>query len=264
MPRARIELKSQGELEAMALSGRIVCEVLDAVEAEVVPGVTTKDLDEIADEVLTSWGATSAFRGYPDETGANPFPGVLCTSINDEVVHGIPSKDRVLRDGDVVSVDFGCVHEGFYGDSARTIAVGVVAPEVARLLEVTKAALHAAIENCCVNNRLHQIGHAVEKTVQPHGYGIVRNFVGHGIGRNLHEEPQVPNYVPHGRKARSGLRLRTGLVLAIEPMVNLGGAETERCDDGWTIRTKDGSISAHFEHTVAITENGPSVLTLRS
>lgn len=263
MARSQILLKSKEEIAIMAQAGAIVCEVLDAVEAHVAPGVTTLQLDEIAHDVMRSRGASSAFLGYPSDSGGSPFPGVLCTSVNDAIVHGIPSADQVLACGDIVSVDFGCVFEGFYGDSARTLAVGEVSAEVAQLLEITQRALAEAISQCKVDRRLHEIGAAVERIVKPFGYGIVRDFVGHGIGRDLHEDPQVPNYVPHGYKPVSGPRLRPGMVLAIEPMLNLGTGRTKRTQDGWTITTADGSMSAHFEHTVAITENGPIVLTSR-
>ncbi|MFU8804342.1 MAG: type I methionyl aminopeptidase [Bradymonadaceae bacterium] len=264
MARQRIELKNADQLGLMARAGAIVCEVLDEVEARVAPGISTWELDEIARAVLGTHDATSAFEGYSHEHGGAAFPGVLCTSVNDAIVHGIPSKDVVLVEGDVITVDFGCVAQGFYGDSARTVAVGEVAPRIAHLLEVTKSALDEAIRRCRVDGRLFEIGDAVEKVVVPHGYGIVTEFVGHGIGRALHEEPQVPNFVPRGCKPRGGLRFRPGLVMAIEPMVNLGTARTRRLEDGWTIVTADGLPSAHFEHTVAITEDGPIVLTSRS
>ncbi len=263
MSRTRIILKTAEEIAIMAKAGAIVCEVLDTVESHVAPGVSTQQLDEIAREVMERHGATSAFFGYPSDSGGVPFPGVLCTSVNDAIVHGIPSAEQVLRSGDIVSIDFGCVFEEFYGDSARTVAVGEVSDEVAQLLEITQKALYEAIAQCKVDRRLHEIGAAVERIVKPFGYGNVREFVGHGIGRDLHEDPQVPNYVPHGFKPVSGPRLRPGMVLAIEPMLNLGTARTKRGNDGWTITTADGSMSAHFEHTVAITENGPIILTSR-
>ncbi|MBA2662498.1 MAG: type I methionyl aminopeptidase [Bradymonadaceae bacterium] len=264
MARTRIELKSSDEIAVMARAGAIVCEVLDTVESHAMAGISTFALDEIARDVMSRHGATSAFLNYPHDRGGIPFPGVLCTSVNEAIVHGIPSREQVLVTGDVVTIDFGCVFEGFYGDSARTIAVGEVSPEVQHLLEITRQALDEAIAQCGVDRHLHEIGAAVERIVRPHGYGIVAEFVGHGIGRSLHEDPQVPNYVPKGYKACSGLRLEPGLVMAIEPMVNLGTARTKRHKDGWTIITADGLPSAHFEHTVAITEDGPIVLTSRT
>lgn len=263
MARSQIILKNAEEIAIMARAGAIVCEVLDTVESHVAPGVSTLELDQIAREVMERHGATSAFLGYPSDSGGVPFPGVLCTSVNDAIVHGIPSADQVLTSGDIVSIDFGCVFDGFYGDSARTVAVGEVSAEVSQLLEITRKALYEAIAQCRVDRRLHEIGAAVERIVKPYGYGIVREFVGHGIGRELHEDPQVPNYVPHGFKPVSGPRLRPGMVLAVEPMLNLGTARTKRARDGWTITTADGVMSAHFEHTVAITENGPIILTSR-
>lgn len=261
MPRGQAVFKSQGEIEAMKQAGAIVAEVLDTVARHVRPGVSTLELDQIAEELMNARGATSAFKGYPHDRGGAPFSGVLCTSINEAVVHGLPKATNLLTEGDVVSVDFGCKFDGFYGDSARTIAVGEVSQEVSILMDVTRRALEAAIAVCRPDRRMFEIGAAVERIVRPHGFGIVTDFVGHGIGRELHEDPQVPNYVPHGQKARGGMILRPGLVLAIEPMVNLGTHRTRRHEDGWTIVTGDGKTSVHFEHTVAITVDGPIVLT---
>lgn len=260
----RIELKSPDELGLMARCGAIVCEVLDAVEAKAAPGVSTWELDRLAREVLAGYDARSAFEGYPHERGGRPFPGVLCTSLNAAVVHGIPSRESVLQSGDVISIDFGCEHAGFYGDSARTIAVGEVSDEVLALLEVTRRALWAGIGACKAGSRLLEVSAAIEGVIRPSGLGLVTEFVGHGIGRQLHEDPAVPNCVFAGQNPAQSLVLEAGLVLAIEPMVNLGTGRTRRLGDGWTIVTADGLPSAHFEHTVAITEDGPIVLTSRS
>ncbi len=225
--------------------------VLDAVEAACKPGVTTWDLNEIADAKLKAMGATSAFLGY------HGYPAVLCTSVNEVVVHGIPRKDVVLKDGDIIGIDFGCFKDGFCGDSARTLAIGKVSDEAKKLMAATKESLDRAIEQCKPGNRLQDIGWAVQSHVEPLGYSVVRTFVGHGIGRAMHEDPPVPNYGSPGK----GLRLKPGLVLAIEPMVNAGTHEVEVLADGWTAVTKDRKLSAHFEHSVAITEEGPVVLS---
>jgi methionyl aminopeptidase len=218
----------------------------------VAPGVTTAELDGLARERARAAGAVPAFLGY------HGFPAALCISVNDEVVHGIPSEQRVLREGDVVGLDFGVVLDGWYGDSARTVPVGRVSPEAARLLEVTEGALAHAIEAARPGGRLGDLGAAVQAFVEPRGFSVVRDFVGHGIGRQLHEPPAIPNVGTAG----SGPVLRAGMVLAIEPMVNAGGHEVATLDDGWTAVTHDGSLSAHFEHTIAVTEEGPEILTL--
>lgn len=247
----KIYLKSKDEVEKLRAVNLIVSQVLDAVEAACKPGVTTWDLNEIADARLKALGATSAFLGY------HGYPAVLCTSVNEVVVHGIPRKDLVLKDGDIIGVDFGCFKDGFCGDSARTLAVGKVTDEAKKLLAATKESLDRAIEQCKVGNRLQDIGWAVQSHVEPLGYSVVRTFVGHGIGRAMHEDPPVPNYGSPGK----GLRLKPGLVLAIEPMVNAGSHEVEVLADGWTAVTKDRKLSAHFEHSIAITDDGPVVLS---
>jgi len=215
-----------------------------------VPGVTTKDLDRIAHDRIVGAGARPAFLGYRN------YPATLCISINEEVVHGIPGP-RKLREGDIVGLDLGCIVQGFYGDAARTVGVGRVDPAPAQLMKVTQEALRAGIEQCRLRNRLGDIGWAVQSHAESHGYSVVREFVGHGIGTSLHEEPQVPNYGPPGRRER----LVAGMALAIEPMVNIGRPEVKVLDDGWTAVTRDGSLSAHFELTVAVTEHGPWVLS---
>lgn len=246
-----VKLKTPSELERMHAAGQLLCRILDEVEAMVAPGISTADLDARAEEMILAAGARGAFKGY------HGFPAVLCTSVNEEVVHGIPSPSRVLAEGDVVSVDCGVILEGFFADSARTVAVGAVEPEVARLLAVTRESLEVAIDKCRPGNRLSSIGAAVQRHVEAEGFSVVREYSGHGIGRSLHEEPSVPNW---GRPGR-GLKLQPGLVLAIEPMVNAGGPGCETLSDRWTVVTRDRKVSAHFEHTVAITNKGPWVLT---
>ena len=247
----KIFLKTQDEVEKLHAVNRIVATVLDACEAACKPGATTWDLNQVADEKMKSLGATSAFLGY------HGYPAVLCTSVNEVVVHGIPRKDLVLKEGDIIGVDFGCFKDGFCGDSARTLAVGKVTPEAQKLMDATRISLDLAIEQCQPGNRLQDIGWAVQSHVEPLGYSVVRTFVGHGIGREMHEDPAVPNYGSPGK----GIRLKPGLVLAIEPMVNAGGHDVEVLADGWTAVTKDRKLSAHFEHSVAITESGPVVLS---
>ena len=246
-----IQIKSAAEIEKMRTSGIALRKVHDAVKAAVRVGATTMDLENAAVAVVNALGVKSAFKGYHD------YPAMLCTSINNEVIHGIPSTTRVLREGDVVSVDCGVVVEGYYSDCAVTHAVGQIAPNVAKLLRVTEASLYAGIDKAVPGGRLWDISHAVQAMCEAEGYGIVREFVGHGIGRSMHEDPQIPNFGDAGK----GPRLRAGMVLAIEPMINLGGAEVRVLEDGWTAITVDGSVSAHFEHTVAITKDGPIILT---
>jgi methionyl aminopeptidase len=246
-----IVCKSSSEIEKMRRSGRMVREVLDSVREAVAPGVTTMDLERVAERKIKELGAKPAFKGYYD------YPCVLCTSINDEIVHGIPSERRVLKTGDIVSIDTGVVLDGFYGDSAITVPVGELSPELQKLLDVTRESLYRGIEAARIGNTIGDVGAAVQKLVEANGFSVVREFVGHGIGTKLHEDPQVPNYGAPG----SGPRLRDGMVLAIEPMVNVGEPETRLLNDKWTAVTKDGSWSAHFEHCVAVTKNGPVILT---
>jgi len=243
-------LKSPDEIEIMRAACLIVAEVLGIVKDSVKPGATTLDLERIAEEETMKRDAKPAFKGY------RGYPFCLCTSINSEVVHGMPSK-RALKSGDILSIDFGVRYNGFYGDSAITVPVGGVSDDAARLIEVTKASLEAAIEKAVPGNRLTDISSAVQRLVESHGFSVVREFVGHGIGRELHEPPQVPNFGLPGR----GIRLKPGMVLAIEPMINMGGSAVRVLDDGWTAVTVDGSLSAHFEHTVAVTSDGPYVLS---
>ena len=251
-----IILKSQRELDKMREAGRIVAAVLDAVEAACVPGVTTFELNGIAKRELARAKARSAFLGYRPG-GAPPYPAVLCTSVNRVVVHGIPNKQECLREGDVIGIDFACFKDGYCADAARTVAVGVISEPARALLETTRACLERAIAASVPGARLGDIGAAIAGAGESGGYAVVRDFVGHGIGRAMHEAPSVPN---HGEPGR-GPRLRAGMVLAIEPILNAGGAEVVVLDDGWTVVTADASLSAHVEHSVAITEDGPRVLT---
>lgn len=241
----------------LRVANLIVAEVLDAVGALVAPGVSTWDLELQAREILKQHGAKSAFMGYAPGGGVPPFPAVLCTSKNEVIVHGIPSKDDVLAEGDILSVDFGCFKDGWCGDAARTFPVGRISDQASRLLAATEEGLAKAIEQMVVGNRLGDVSSAVQQHVEGLGFSVVRQFVGHGIGRAMHEPPQVPNY---GRAGR-GSRLNRGLVVAIEPMVNVGSHDVEIFDDGWTAVTRDRSLSAHFEHSVAVTDDGPVLLS---
>ena len=248
-----IVCRSAAELEKMRAAGRLVGEVLTALTPSVVPGVTTAELDEVAEKMITDAGAIPAFKGY------HGYPATICSSINEEVIHGIPSGQRVLREGDILSIDVGASLEGYFGDSAITVPVGQVSEEAARLLTVTEEALYKAIEVARPGGRVSDIGHAVQKHVEAYGFSVVREFVGHGIGQRMHEEPQIPNYGEPGH----GPRLAEGMVLAIEPMVNAGTAAVKVLADGWTAVTRDKSLSAHFEHTVAVTAGEPWILTAR-
>ena len=251
-----IKLKSRAEIERMRAASAVVAEVLATLRAQVRPGVTTAELDAVAEDLTRRRNARPAFKGY--EVAGRVFPATVCISINDEVVHGIPSKDRVLREGDIVGLDFGVSIDGYFGDAAMTVPVGQVSPEAERLMERTEAALKAGIEAVRAGAHVADISGAIQDVAEVAGYSLVREFVGHGIGQRLHEEPQVPNY----RTGSRGIRLKEGLVLAIEPMVNAGAAEVYVKADGWTAATRDGSLSAHFEHSVAVTSEGPYILTL--
>ena len=250
-----ILLKSPDEIERMRRSSGIVAEILAEVASRVRPGVTTGELDTLAEELTRKKGAKPAFKGYV--VGGRTFPASICISVNDEVVHGIPSRDRVLRDGDLVGLDFGVCCDGYFGDAARTVSVGRTSPEAQRLMDVTAASLAAGIEAIRPGAHIADISGAIQDVAEGAGFSLVREFVGHGIGRSLHEDPQVPNY----RTGTRGVKLSEGLVLAIEPMVNAGGPEVYVKDDGWTAATRDGRLSAHFEHSVAVTANGPYILS---
>jgi methionyl aminopeptidase len=255
--RSAPQLKTAAEIAKLRAVNLVVAEVLDEVGALVAPGVSTWELEERARGIIKRRNVTPAFLGYTPGDGTPPFPAVLCTSRNEVIVHGIPRKDDVLRDGDILSVDFGCFKDGWCGDSARTFPVGQIAPEAERLLATTQAGLEAAIGQARVGNRLGDVSAAVQAVVEAAGFSVVRKFVGHGIGRAMHEAPQVPNFGTAGR----GQRLYRGLVMAIEPMVNVGVADVEILDDGWTAVTKDRKLSAHFEHSLAVTDDGPVVLS---
>ena len=243
--------KSRTELEKMHRANVLVAQVLQALEEIIRPGVSTAEMDSLAEEMIRREGAAPAFKGY------HGFPASLCVSINSEVVHGIPSPKRVLREGDIVSLDVGTIVDGFCGDGAVTVPVGEISGEARELLDVTEKALQQGIARVRDGNRVSDIGHAVQQYVEAHGFSVVRDFVGHGIGAQMHEEPQVPNYGEPGR----GHRLLPGMVLAIEPMVNAGTHTVKVLEDQWTVVTMDGSYSAHFEHSVAVTENGPWILS---
>lgn len=248
-------IKRAAEIDQMRAAGAILADILEVLRAEIRPGVSTADLDAIATRMIADAGAISSFKGY----GSNPpFPAVICASINDEVVHGIPSPRRRLVDGDVVSIDIGCIVDGWHADCARTWTVGRVPREVSELVDATRRGMEAGIAAARPGNRLGDVGHAIESVAGEHGYGIVRPFVGHGIGRAMHEEPQVPNY---GRPG-TGMVIEPGMCFAIEPMFNLGGDDVYVEDDGWTVRTVDGAISAHFENTIVVTDAGPQLLTV--
>jgi len=248
-----IVCRSAAELERMRDAGRLVGEVLAELAGQVAPGVTTADLDAMAETRIARAGATAAFKGY------HGYPATICASINEEVIHGIPSGRRMLNEGDILSIDVGVSLNGYFGDSAITVPVGKVSEQAAALLRATEESLYKAIERARPGGRISDIGHAVQKHVEANGFSVVREFVGHGIGQRMHEEPQVPNYGEPGR----GPRLAEGMVLAIEPMVNAGKPAVKVLGDGWTAITKDGSLSAHFEHTVAVTADGPWILTAR-
>ena len=251
-----IVLKSRAEIERMRVASAIVAEVLAALREHAKPGVTTAELDTVASELTRKRGAKPAFKGY--EVQGRVFPATVCISINDEVVHGIPSARRELREGDIVGLDFGVSVDGYFGDAAVTVPIGRVTERAERLMTVTRSALEAGIDAVRPGKYIADIAGAIQDVAEGAGYSLVREFVGHGIGRKLHEDPQVPNY----RTGARGVRLQEGLVLAIEPMVNEGGPEIYVRDDGWTAATRDGRLSAHFEHSVAVTADGPYILTL--
>jgi methionyl aminopeptidase len=246
-----INIKTPTEIEIMRQNNRLVAQVLQRLRKAIKPGITTKELDQLAEHSIREAGATPAFKGY------RGYPASLCVSVNEEVVHGIPGPRR-LKEGEIVSLDFGVYLNEYYGDAAITCTVGKVSKEATRLLEVTKQALAKGIEQATQGNRLLDISHAIQSWVESHGFSVVRDFVGHGIGRELHEDPQVPNFGP----PHHGPRLRPGMVLAIEPMINIGTCEVKVLKDGWTVVTADRSLSAHFEHTIAISDGEPDILSL--
>lgn len=244
-------IKSQAEIRKIRAACRIVAEVLEGIRDLVKTGVSTGEVEAFADNRIRARGAVPAFKGY------RGYPSSICVSVNEQVVHGIPSKARIIKDGDIVSIDIGVLLDGFYGDAATTLKVGNVSAAAGRLVKVTEEALHEGIAQAVAGNRVFDISAAIQKHVEKNGFSVVRAFVGHGIGRSLHEEPQIPNF----GKAGQGTRLKEGMTFAIEPMVNAGGPEVMVLEDGWTAVTADRSLSAHFEHTVAVTKNGPEILT---
>ena len=249
-----IELKSPEEIDRMNRASKIVAEVLEALRARVRPGVTTEELDRFAEQFILDRGGVPAFKGY--QVRDRVYQHTLCTSVNDAVVHGIPST-RVLHEGDIIGLDIGVIVDGYYGDAAITVPVGEIPERTRRLVTVTEEALHKGIAQAIVGNRISDISHAVQQHAEASSFSVVTEFVGHGIGRRLHEEPQIPNYGEPGK----GPRLKAGMTLAIEPMINMGRPETRCLEDGWTAVTQDGSLSAHFEHTIAVTDAGPRILT---
>jgi methionyl aminopeptidase len=249
-----IELKSAREIGLMRTGGHLLADVMERLRETVKPGLSTLEIDEDVESFIRARGAIPAFKGY------RGFPATVCISINEEVVHGIPSAHRRIKEGDIVGLDLGCIVEGYYADCAFTLAIGDVPPKVQQLLDVTRESLDVAITQCHAGRRLSDVSHAVQTHVERQGFAVVRAFVGHGIGRALHEDPQIPNFGDPGR----GPQLRAGMVLAIEPMVTMGSWEVKVLEDGWTAVTRDGSLAAHFEHTIAITETGPEVLTSRT
>jgi methionyl aminopeptidase len=246
-----IIIKSASEIERMYRAGQLVKKTLELIKSEIKPGITTLDLDRIAEDFIRKNGAIPAFKGYQG------FPNSICVAINDVVVHGIPSQECHLKEGDIIGIDIGVILEGFYGDAAVTVPVGQVTAEAAKLIETTEQALFKGIEQAVAGNYLTDISHAIQTYTEERGYSVVRNFVGHGIGRSMHEDPQVPNF----GKPKRGPILKAGMTLAIEPMVNIGSYEVRIMPDNWTVKTRDGSLSAHFEHTVAITDGEPYLLT---
>lgn len=253
-----IILKTRDEIARMRAAGQLVAQVLALLEKQVKPGVTTGELNALAEEECLKRGAIPVFKNYPNPKGGRPFPGAICASINEEVVHGIPGK-RMLKEGDILSIDFGVLLDGFAGDAAITVPVGEVDPRVTHLLQVTEESLKKGIEQAIPGQRLGKISSSIQEWAEKHGFSVVREFVGHGIGRNMHEDPPVPNY---GRADR-GPVLKEGTTLAIEPMLNMGTHKVFTKIDDWTVVTQDGGYSAHFEHTVAVTDHGPEILTLR-
>lgn len=245
-----IILKSKSEIEYLREAGRIVAYAHKILRENIKPGITTLELDKLAEDAIRECGAMPAFKGY------GGFPGTICASINEEVVHGIPSE-RVLNEGDIISVDIGANKDGYFGDSAKTFAVGNVSDEAIKLIDVTKQSFYEGLKFCRVGYRLSDVSHAIQTYAEDHGFSVVRDYVGHGVGTQLHEDPQIPNYGPPGK----GPRLTPGMVLAIEPMINAGGYQVKVLDDDWTVVTTDTSLSAHYEHTIAITDEDPIILT---
>lgn len=260
-----IHIKTPDEIRIMREAGRIVARAHQAMREAVRPGISTAELDRIAETVVRDHGAIPSFLNYPNnKPGAPAYPATINASINDELVHGIPSSGRILKEGDIISLDVGCIYQGFVGDAAFTMGVGEIKPTVQRLLDVTEQALMVGINASVVGNQTSDVSSTIQKFIESHGYSVVREYTGHGVGRSMHEEPQVPNWWPRHARQRGwkSYPLQVGMTYAIEPMVNTGRAETRELDDGWTVVTRDGSLCAHFEHTIAITEGEPLILTL--
>lgn len=251
-----ITIKSQREIDKMKKAGEIVMLVHNRLQEMIAPGVTTGELDRVAGEIIKKHGAIASFKGVPCAYGGINFPGAICASINQQVIHGIPGP-VALQDGDIISVDIGSILDGFHGDAARTYKVGNISEEAAKLIAVTEEAYNRGMQQAVDGNRIHQISQAIQSYVESNGFSVVRDFVGHGIGTEMHEEPQIPNYISRHK----GVRLSAGMTIAIEPMVNVGTWRVKVLDDKWTVITQDGSLSAHHENTIAITENGPEILT---
>lgn len=247
-----VTIKSEREIELMREAGKILAKTHNELEKALKPGMTTWDIDHLGEEIIRSYGCIPSFKNYCG------YPASICVSVNDEVVHGIPSKDRILQDGDIVSLDAGLIHEGYHSDAARTHAVGNISEEAKRLIEVTKQSFFEGIKLAVPENHLFDISEAIQKYVESNGYSVVRDLVGHGIGTHLHEDPQIPNF----KQRRKGMKLRPGMTLAIEPMVNEGSYDVVWLDDDWTVVTEDGSLAAHYENTIVITEDGCEILTL--
>ena len=250
-----VKIKNNDEINQMSSCGKIISDVREIIVKNIEPGISTWELDKLAEEYTISKGFIPAFKGYQN------FPSSICASVNDEVVHGLPSKNKILKKGDIIGIDFGVYDGTFYADSAFTFPVGDVGDNITKLLNVTKESLNLGIQKAQVGNKIYDISKAIQDHVEKNGFTVVRSYVGHGIGKDLHEEPHVPNFILNNKERSKSMKLKEGMVLAIEPMVNVGNFEVELSDDNWTVKTCDGSLSAHFEHTVALTKDGPKILT---
>ena len=250
-----VKIKNKNEINQMSACGKIISDVREIIVKNIEPGISTWELDKLAEEYTISKGFIPAFKGYQN------FPSSICASINNEVVHGLPSKNKILKQGDIIGVDFGVYDGTFYADSAFTFPVGNVSENITKLLNVTKESLNLGIQKAQVGNKIYDISKAIQDHIEKNGFTVVRSYVGHGIGKDLHEEPHVPNFILDNNDRSKSMKLKEGMVLAIEPMVNIGNFEVELSNDNWTVKTCDGSLSAHFEHTVALTKNGPKILT---
>ncbi|GIR28941.1 methionine aminopeptidase [bacterium] len=250
-----VKIKNNDEINQMSSCGKIISDVREIIVKNIEPGISTWELDKLAEEYTISKGFIPAFKGYQN------FPSSICASVNDEVVHGLPSKNKILKKGDIIGIDFGVYDGTFYADSAFTFPVGDVSDNIIKLLNVTKESLNLGIQKAQVGNKIYDISKAIQDHIEKNGFTVVRSYVGHGIGKDLHEEPHVPNFILNNKDRSKSMKLKEGMVLAIEPMVNVGNFEVELSDDNWTVKTCDGSLSAHFEHTVALTKDGPKILT---